>query len=662
MSDAAHMLKELNEDRALASAVIFPHRHKQVSPQFHIDMTDLWRSMDEFVVIEAFRQGAKTTVAEEFILLEALFGNFHYALIFGETYTKACQRIAGMKHELLTNLSIAHLFGKQQSKTATENKLILGNNVCIEAHGWEEEIRGYLHLDHRPDRAYLDDIETEERVRDTQTVDKNWRKLYKQLLPAMDKDNRKIRMTGTPLADDCMIVRAQNSPNWTGGKFPICDRDPADPLAQSLWPERYPMEWIRAEKARFEEQGMLREFMQEYMLIAAGAAGKPFEESMLSFEEVAPQAYSPRIVIMDPARTADPTKSDHTGFVVVSRVGSRIFVHASGGRFWQPDEIVNGAFDLAEEFDDAEVAIEKNSLDNWLLQPMRAQMLRLGKTLKLKLLNAPQDRDKIQFIMGLKPFFMGGDIVLIGGRSKHPQLVSQLLNFPTGKKDVINALAYAQRVFSGVAVYGDFSQHNIRDTAPVPRSATLLLGANATGSETCCVLVSLDGPFITVLRDWNSPLMPNEAIPEVAMMLRAAYPGRAIQAWVPADIAEQVGRNPLIAALKQAQLKPATGDHIVMARGSLSTQLRTEMRGKRLLTVDSQARGTMQAFASGYNWPLKPNGERAPEPERNSARTLMEALEVLTYAINKQDTAGNNFKPNATNTNGVPYMSALSRG
>lgn len=649
------MLKELNEDRALAAAVLFPHRHKQASPPFHIEMMDMWRASDEFVVIEAFRQGAKTTCAEEFLLIEALFGNFRYCLIFGETYTKACQRIASMKHELNSNLHIKELFGNQKLKISSENKIILPNNVCIEAHGWEEEIRGYLHLDARPDRAYLDDIETAERVRDTATVDKNWRKLYKQLVPAMDKDTRKIRMTGTPLADDCMIVRAKESPNWVSGCFPISQN------GKSLWPERYPDAWIASEQARFEEQGMLQEFMQEYMLIAAGAQGKPFEEYMLTYEDIAPNTYSPKVVIMDPARTTDVTKSDQTGFVVVSRIGSRIFVHASGGRYWQPDEIIDGAFTLSAEFDDCEVAIEKNSLDNWLLQPMRNRMLNSGVSLALKLINAPQEINKTQFIMGLQSFFKSGDIVLVGGRSKHQQLISQVLNFPKGKKDVLNALAYAQRVFSGIPVYGDFSQNNIRESFTIPKQAQLILGANATGAETCCVLCSLDGGVITVLRDWSSPLTPSEFIPNVAKQLRVGYPQFKPTVWVPSDVFDQTGRNPLIAALKQSNLKPNQGEYTVMARGTLSESLRTELRGRRMLQVERTARGTLQGLASGYNWPQKPTGERASDPERNTSRTLIEALEVLTYAVHKNDTVNDSYKPNSTNPNGTPYMSALGR-
>lgn len=655
-----HLLRQISDDRALGSAILFPHRHRQATPMFHISIIDLWRSADEMVLIEAFREGAKTTLSEEFLLIEALFANFKYCLIFGETYTKSCQRIEAMKHELATNAKINQLFGKQRGSTWTENKVVLPNGVAIECHGWEEEIRGYKHLDSRPDRAYLDDIENRSMVRDTATIDANWRKLYTELIPALDTELGKVRMTGTPLADDCMIRRAEQSTHWTVGKFPICDGDIDSPTTSAAWPDRYSMEWIRKKRDMFTENGMLAEFNQEYMLIPTGAQGKPFTEDMLAVMDVAPRNYSPKVAIIDPARTVDVKTSDQSGYVVVSRMGSKILVHKSDGQYWQPDEVIQGAFDLSREFDDCEVAIEKNSLDNWLLQPMRAKMLTEGVALKLRTLQAPQDQDKSQFIMGLQPFFKAGDIILVGGRASHQKLVSQILNFPSGKRDILNALAYVTRVFSGVPVYSDFGMANIVEGLRLPKDARLLLGCNATNGETTAVLCALHGPYLSVLASWISPLMPNDAIPDIAALLRAVYPGKEVKAWVPADVFDQVGRNPLIASLKTAGYKPSRGEHSLMSRGNLSPMIRTEVNGRRMLQVDSTTHHVLQALSSGYHFKVKPGGERTSDPEQNSAKTLIEGLECISAALTKMDNS-TRLGTNAHNPLGTPYLSALPR-
>ena len=654
MSDPV-LLRQLSEDRALASAMLFPHRHTQDTPPFHIQMIDLWQSAEEYVVIEAFREGAKTTLAEEFLLTEGLFGNFGYLIIIGETYTKACQRIEAMKHELLSNSRIISLFGKQKGAIWSENKIVLPNTVAIEAHGWEEEHRGYKHLDRRPDRAYLDDIETKERVRDSKTVDQNWKKLHMQLLPAMDTVKGKVWMTGTPLADDCMLRRAAASEHWVYGKFPILQDD-----GRAAWPSRYPVEWVKDKEAHYAAEGLLGEFNQEYMLIATGAQGKPFTDEHITVSQMAPNIYQPKRVIMDPARTTDITKSDQSGYVVVSKIGTKIYVHESGGKYWQPDEIVSGAFDLSSRHDEAEVVIEKNSLDDWLLQPIRSRMLSTGVTLKLKPINAPQDRKKAQFVMGLQSFFAAGDIILVGGREAHPQLISQILNFPSGKKDVINALAYAPRVFSGQAVYGDFGEANIVHGYQVPRQASLLLALNASGTDTTAVLCALVGSYLTVLHDWISPLVPSEAVPDIAMFIRSTYPGRQVTPWVTADVFDQVGRTPLVAALKQQGWRASRGEYANVARGNLNTMIRTETRGRRLLQVDSNARHTLEALSLGYNYPIMPGGERHAEPENNSSKTLIIGLEILGFALTKAPD-NDSLQVNSYNASGQPYLSALPR-
>lgn len=650
------ILRRISEDRALGASMCFPHRHPQSTPDFHVQIMDLWRCADELVVIEAFRGGAKTTLGEEFLTLEGLFQNFRYLLLIGETYTKACERLDAIKHELLTNMKLASLFGKAKGATWNESQIELKTGAFIQAVGWEQEMRGFKHHDQRPDRAHLDDIETRERVRNTASVDENWRRLFLELWPAMDKMTRKLRMTGTPLADDCMIRRAARSEDWVHGFFPVCDCDPDSPEAVALWPDRYPIEWIRQERDRLAANGLLSAFNQEYMLQAQGAVGKPFTADMIRYEDVAPRVFMPRKLIVDPARTVDVKKSDMTGYVVVSRLGTTLYVHASGGKYWKPDEIVGQTYDMADEHE-ADAFMEKDSLDEFLMQPMRAEGLRRGRVLNVTAMNAPRETDKVSFILSLQPFFVAGDVVLVGGASKHAQLVAQLLNFPSGKRDTLNALAYSTRIFSGIPVYDDFGQANICRDTEVGRTAALLLGVHCSAAETCAVLVSPSGRRLTVVADWLSPFGPADSVPDIAALVRALYPGRRVLAYVPADAYDQQGRNPLLASLRAQQIQVFRSDTCQLSRGSLSPMIRTELHGRRMLMVDENARNVMNGLASGYTYPSK-NGRQLGEPDRNAYRTLIEALECLTgqaLAANNEKIASNY----AVNPQGYRYQTAL---
>src|SRR5271170_4166916 len=173
------MLAELSADRALASQVLFGHRHPDESPPAHVEIMDLWGSANEFVAIEAARQFAKTTLAEEFLTLGGCFGNFNYYLLLGETYEKACQRLAAIDYECQSNEKLNRLFGGRVLKRKSiENKLWFRSGAHIQALGWEMELQSFKFETHRPDGAYLDDVENDERVRDKDAVDWSMRKLY----------------------------------------------------------------------------------------------------------------------------------------------------------------------------------------------------------------------------------------------------------------------------------------------------------------------------------------------------------------------------------------------------------------------------------------------------------------------------------------------------
>jgi len=633
LSDRA-LLAEISRDRAVASRVLFAHRHPQESPAFHVEIVDLWRCAEPFVLIEGFRECAKSTLAEEFLLTEAAFGNFRYCLIIGETYTKACQRLEAVKHEAVKNAKLAQLFGRLKGDIWNENTALFANGVYVEALGWEQEFRSFKFHDARPDRAFLDDIENRSMVRDSASVDRTMKKLYMELLPAMDKDRGKIRVVGTPLAKDCMVNRLRESPEWVSRRFPIADRDIDDPAARPSWPERYPIEWVRKRKAMYERDGMLREFLQEYMLIGSGEAGSTFEETQIVAMDVAPASWMPKILIMDPARTTAPGASCPTGRVVVSRLGTKVYVHESGNEYLKPDEIIRRCFDDHRRLGLSAVAIEKNSLDEWLLQPMRAEMMRRGMAIDLKALNAPQDRDKLNFIMGLQPFFRAGDIVLVGGKSAHPSLWAAIVNFPKGRIDVLNALAYVLRVYAGTPVYEEFGEWNLMSGYEPHAATPLALALNASSSECTAVLLNVMGERMNVLQDWVSSIPAQEFLTDILALVKAAYPNHRLATWVPADQLDQAERMPLVHAMRKLKLTPQRGAYVAAARGSLSPTIRTESRRSRLFRVDASARSTANALAGGYCYPSHHDARnRSSEPERGPYRTLIEGLESCVAAL-----------------------------
>lgn len=595
---------------------------------------DLWRAADPFVIIQAFREAAKSTKSEEFLALEGAFANSPYTLIVSETYVKGVERLDSIKNELTANSKIAQLFGRMKGGIWNENFIELSNGAVLQAAGWDQELTGYNHRGIRPWRAYLDDIENRERVRDSAEVDRNWRKLWRELVPALDKIHRKLRITGTPLADDCIVRRCANDPSFVSGFFPICDGDIDDERTKSLWPERYPMTWIRSERDAYAARGLLHIFIQEYLLIPQQTQAKPFHDEDVRYAEVAPAAarFLPRKTIIDPARTVDVRTSAHTGHVTVSRMGSTILVYESGGDFWQPSEVVKFAFDSHEKFN-SEVCIEKNGLDEWLMQPIRLEALKRGKAIPIRAISAPSETDKDSFITGLQPWFQAKDILLIGDRKKHSQLVAQIGNFPAGRKDVLNSLAYALKVFGGEPVYVEFGEANLVERLEPAIDAILYVAATGDATFTCAVLVAIEGQCLSVLSDWATNIPAPDSLRDIALVARASYPQHRINACVPAEVYDQAERNAIVRTLRSTGLKVFRGGYISAGRASLTPQIRTEMRGRRMLRADTRASNTIQSLTGGYQYPIGKGAKQGGEPEYGIYRFIAEAIESLTSGV-----------------------------
>lgn len=264
--------------------------------------------------------------------------------------------------------------------------------------------------------------------------------------------------------------------------------------------------------------------------------------------------------------------------------------------------------------------------------------------------------------MGAQPFFQAGDIILVGGAGAHPQLKAEILNFPSGKRDILNALAYFQRVFAGSPVYEEFGEWHVIDGYEPSQQHAMALCFNAAGADTTAALIVIEGERMVVVADWITPAAPAQVVPDVAQLVRAAFPRARVTAWLPADVLDQADRMAIVPALRAAKLNPMRGGYVSVARGALSPGLRTESRGKRLFLVDQNATHTLSALAGGYNYPVTKSGKKESLPEQGPHRTLMEGIEAAVYVLCSR---ANDVLPDgvhtAVNPQGASYLTSLPR-
>lgn len=643
------LIESFYKDRYLAHDHLFPARRKNTTPEFHHDILKLFYSKDQFCLAEAFRGGAKSTLVEEYTILSVLFKDFKFAIIVGNSYERACERLASIKHELESNEDIIELFGNQVGPTWSADVIVLTNGARIQAFGARQSLRGAKYMNNRPDLAVIDDLEDEDMIATEAARHKTRRWFDGSLVPSLIPTGN-IRMVGTPLHPKSLLEEKRNSAQWKSVIVPISYIN-ARGEESSAWPDRFPTKWIKERKQSFIEAGAITEYEQEYMCRAEDVASKPFKTEMFK-RGMVPNGYYAVEVMVDPARTVNAKTSARTGYAIWSWVGNKLNVLEAYGSFHRPDEIINEMFKLNDKYNPVNIGVEADGLEEFIMQPLRSEQVKRGTSIPLSPQRAPKDKNS--FISGLQPFYMAGDVLHVGNCQ---DLENELKNFPTGRCDVPNALAYSLKMRVGKPVYEDFGQQHIKNVLELNKRSIRYLAISATPSMTAAVMLQFRDGNVYVTNDWcrNEPAL--EALPIIFQ--EAVLLGGEFIAIAPAEQFDKYTNNGIPAAIKNSKHKVIRGHLSSQCIGSLTARLKTTNKGLQAFQVSTEAKWVVNGMSRGYARKLLPTGSYSDFPEKNQYSLVIEAIESFAGYINGGKLEGDDELTRALTTGGREYISSL---
>jgi hypothetical protein len=647
-SDKEKLIAQLAQDHRLAHQFLFAHRHPDETPPFHYEIIDDLHSSETRIIELAFRGAAKSTIAEEFICLSACLQRFRNFIIVGESATRACERLAAVKHELDFNEQLIELFGSLHGTVWNEDKVVLTNGCVIQAFGRGQSLRGTKHDDARPDGCLIDDVEDEDSVSTPEGRDKCQRWLMRTLLPALAPGAR-VRMLANLLDPDCLAVRLEKAGSWTVRRYPWEFIAKADGSRRATWPGRFSLDHVDQTRDEYQASGMLNEYMQEYMVQAIDPSSRAFTADMF---RIVPRVrtWEPTFAMYDPARTVKATSS-LTGKVVFSWVANQLIVWEADGQSWMPDQIINDVFQVAETYAPIKIGVEKEGLEEFLLQPLRAEMVRRRSIIPVEAQPAPVG--KLAFIRSLQPFFLSGQISFV---RDFPILFQQLLSYPTGKNDVANALAYALRMRPGLPIYDNFGFKNVQDDIQVLRGTDCCLALNATRQYLSGVLFQRRGGINFVLRDWMAEGDPGAVVGDVVSAARLASLGEVLNVYAPPSHFRGLDNIGLVVAARRAKVSLGQGWNMVAGRDQLRDCIDRTVGNNPAFIVSTRARWTLNALAGGYSRSVVGAGKISEIADDGPYKVLMEGLESVFAAAMAGD--GEPPRNYAIDPNGRRYLSA----
>jgi hypothetical protein len=651
MSARENAILRLGRDPRLAHAAFFGHRHPDPTPDFHYQMIDDWHSQSSRFLFLAFRGGAKSTIAEEAIIVQACFRRFENCVLLGENNPRACDRLRAIKHEFETNPFIEELFGSLIGQTWNEDKIVLRNGVCIQVLGQGQSMRGVKHLAKRPDLLAPDDVEDEESVQTPGARAKTLNWFMSTVMPSLDPKAR-IRMNATPLHPQALSELLAANPTWKTRRYPI-EYKGKDGERVPLWPGRFPLKLIDEIEADYKRQGMTQQYAQEYMVRSEDPATKVFTADMFKVEALV-RTWEPVYAIYDPARTAKSTSS-HNAKVVGSWVNNRLVIWDSFGKLLKPDELIADIFETNEKFRPVVIGVEETGLNEYLLQPIRQAQLTKGILLPLRALDAP--KGKLDFIKSLQPFFRAGEVIFAG---ECKELEAQLLGYPTGRIDVPNALAYFLRIRSGQPVYDDFGyQHVVEELAILPE-APLWLAINATEGYLTGALLQFAGSSLRIFNDF----VVEGGAEKLSEVLKEAQleAGRAARLVTTPQHFIQYDHIGLRAAAVKIPTELRKGGPVHEGREELRGLMRRVVKSRPALQVSSKARWTLNGFAAGYVRPVSKAGVLLDHAQDGVYKTLLEGVESFAALLKLGALTDSNEELNYDYTaSGKRFISARAR-
>lgn len=645
------LLRTFISDKPLAHKMLFPHRHKDATPDFHKEIIDLLNSASNLVVLMAFRGAAKSTLVEEYILSLVLFEDARFVLIVGSNWESACQRLAAIKQELETNEIIMELFGDQKGAPWAVDEIVLANGAKIKAVGAGQSMRGVKHNEERPDIAVIDDLEDEENVRTEEARRKTDRWLSGTLRPALHPTRGKVRFIGTPLHPKALIQRKLEDKEWASKKFPLVNINLLTGEEESAWPARFPIDNILKLRNEYIFNGNLIEYTQEYMCHAEDVAGKPFKPEMIHLAPLSARRDSIQI-FCDPARTINQKTSARTGYVVWSWRGNRLTVHEAFGAFHRPDEIVKTLMDLDLKYKPIHIGVELNGLEEFIAQPLRAAQVSAGRSIPFVGVHAP--RDKMGFILGLQPFYAAGDVL----HAKHlPDLEQELLQYPTGRNDVINALAYALTMRAGRPVYEDFMDEHIASVLEIHPSKPRYLIVSARPAMTSAVLLQYIDGTLRIYQDWVIQAPPSEALENIYH--EAILAGGQLKMFTSNEQFDRYNNYGIPAVAKRLHVEIQQTPPTIKSEGRLTDYMRKTIKGNPGLLVHDNARWVINGLSGGYARKIAKGGVLADYPTDDQYRLTIEGIEsFISFISSRGDEVDSNKHYAYTNT-GRRFLSSL---
>lgn len=469
--DIDKLLEKSFVDYAFAAKLFYPERFNRDFDPIHYNIFNFLEDNKEVnkIGIAAPRGIGKTSIINLLIpTLRIVFHESRYIVNVSATASMAISQSENLKQSLMRNPIIKYMFGDIKTKVFSKEQFVVQvdkHETCIMPRGAGQQVRGMLFDNYRPDYICIDDLENSEKVlsEDQRNKLKVW--LYGDLLNCVDRGLSTWRevFLGTLLHPRALLLNLLESDNWKTLALEICDDN-----FKSNCPSFMDDDAIKSLYSDYEEQGLTHVFLREYRNKLSSGDDKMFEEENIKYYNddyytlsVSPDADN--IVIIDPARTAERTKSQHAAvFIAIDLSKNQVYIRDVIAGDYSPDAFYDEVFEQMLILNVVALGVELTGLGDYGLLPINSRIQHYPRSCEIIKLHSPggkgNDGAKDKRIASLRPFYRKGMINHNRDSEGVRKLKDQLLAFPnSGFKDIIDVTGYLSEMLEKGTRYFVFS-------------------------------------------------------------------------------------------------------------------------------------------------------------------------------------------------------------
>lgn len=470
------IIPDINETVELCSVstkmlalTVFQDRFWHPFSAIHDQIFDLIDGPNPRVAIAAPRGWGKTSiVALALIARYVIFRMTDFIVYINMSHDAAVLQTENLKRELVGNRDIRTLFGKPKNRSASDyeidesfsKKAWVAFETLILPRGSQQQVRGILYKNSRPGLIVIDDLEDPETIEndDIRRKRKEW--FHADVLKSVSRLTKdwKLVYIDTLKHQDSLLQELLDSDEWASLRLEACDDN-----YKSSAPDFVSDADIAADVIYHRKHAIMDVFYREFRNLPISTEDATFKQEYFRYYNLSDavegdEKYSKKtemdlqsdqnietVIIVDPAKTVK-IHSAETAIVGIGidLTSARLYIRDIISEKMYPDEIYHEMFGMASQLDAKVIGVEETSLNEFIKQPIKNEMHKLGlyfELVWLKSRGGVRSESKMERIKWLVPFYRQGhiyhNVACCGG------LEAQLLGFPRSKLwDIMDATAY----------------------------------------------------------------------------------------------------------------------------------------------------------------------------------------------------------------------------